>query len=156
MPLWHVALCNPSCLPPTPADWVAGLLHGQWRVSDYNNALKLGYDPAAECYPEWLASQVRLVVVLRGARRATSRRAGMGLEWDSSSGLQVHVVTSCLVAACLLHNVSVTPPPVFSAICAPAAPGGGGPWRPSGARHRQGSRAQRPAPQLHCVRRHHR
>ncbi|PRW56955.1 Six-hairpin glycosidase [Chlorella sorokiniana] len=39
------------------ADWVAGLLHGQWRVSDYNNALKLGYDPGAECYPEWLASQ---------------------------------------------------------------------------------------------------
>ncbi len=40
------------------ADWVAGLLHGQWRVTDYNNALKLGFDPAEECYPEWLAEQV--------------------------------------------------------------------------------------------------
>lgn len=40
------------------ADWVAGLLHGQWRVTDYNNALKLGFDPGAECYPEWLAEQV--------------------------------------------------------------------------------------------------
>lgn len=42
------------------ADWVAGLLHGQWRVTDYNNALKLGFDPAEECYPEWLADQVGL------------------------------------------------------------------------------------------------
>lgn len=42
------------------ADWVAGLLHGQWRVTDCNNALKLGFDPADECYPEWLAEQVGL------------------------------------------------------------------------------------------------
>jgi sugar (pentulose or hexulose) kinase len=41
------------------ADWVAALLHGEWRVTDYNNALKLGYDPAEEAYPEWLAEQVR-------------------------------------------------------------------------------------------------
>ena len=41
------------------ADWVAALLHGEWRVTDYNNALKLGYDPAEEAYPEWLADQVR-------------------------------------------------------------------------------------------------
>ena len=41
------------------ADWVAALLHGEWRVTDYNNALKLGYDPAEEAYPDWLAEQVR-------------------------------------------------------------------------------------------------
>ncbi|EFN55058.1 hypothetical protein CHLNCDRAFT_31526 [Chlorella variabilis] len=54
------------------ADWIAGLLHGEWRVTDYNNALKLGYDPAAECYPDWLCDQpfaclLPLAVVAPGA-----------------------------------------------------------------------------------------
>lgn len=48
----------PNPLSSLQADWVAGLLHCQWRVTDYNNALKLGYDPAEERYPEWLAEQV--------------------------------------------------------------------------------------------------
>ncbi|HBB31187.1 MAG TPA: carbohydrate kinase [Cyanobacteria bacterium UBA8803] len=37
------------------ADWLAFLLHGQLGVSDYHNALKLGYDPEHLCYPAWLA-----------------------------------------------------------------------------------------------------
>ena len=40
------------------ADWVGSLLHGRRDVSDWNNALKLGFDPAAERWPAWLASQV--------------------------------------------------------------------------------------------------
>jgi len=36
------------------ADWLAFLLHGQQGVSDYHNALKLGYDPARLRYPVWL------------------------------------------------------------------------------------------------------
>lgn len=40
------------------ADWIAGNLHGLWTISDYNNVLKLGYDPAVEAFPEWLSSQV--------------------------------------------------------------------------------------------------
>ncbi|GFR50176.1 hypothetical protein Agub_g12343 [Astrephomene gubernaculifera] len=45
------------------ADWLAGLLYGMCDpygnagVSDWNNALKLGYDPASESYPGWLATQ---------------------------------------------------------------------------------------------------
>lgn len=31
-------------------------------VSDWNNALKLGYDPEAEIYPEWLTAQVGTVM----------------------------------------------------------------------------------------------
>lgn len=38
------------------ADWLAFLLHGQLGISDYHNALKLGYDVAALCYPNWLRS----------------------------------------------------------------------------------------------------
>ncbi|HBL10838.1 MAG TPA: carbohydrate kinase [Cyanobacteria bacterium UBA11162] len=36
------------------ADWLAFLLHGQLGISDYHNALKLGYDPEKLCYPIWI------------------------------------------------------------------------------------------------------
>ncbi|KAK6136705.1 hypothetical protein DH2020_029533 [Rehmannia glutinosa] len=39
------------------ADWLLWLLHGKLGVSDYNNALKVGYDPECESYPPWLISQ---------------------------------------------------------------------------------------------------
>ncbi len=38
------------------ADWLAGLLHQQRPVSDYHNALKLGYDVRSQTYPDWLMS----------------------------------------------------------------------------------------------------
>lgn len=36
------------------ADWIAGRLSGRYDVSDENNCLKLGYDPVARCWPDWL------------------------------------------------------------------------------------------------------
>ena len=36
------------------ADWLAFLLHGQLGISDYHNALKLGYDVESLCYPQWI------------------------------------------------------------------------------------------------------
>ncbi|KAK3006754.1 hypothetical protein RJ639_016195 [Escallonia herrerae] len=39
------------------ADWLLWLLHGKLGVSDYNNALKVGYDPELDAYPPWLLSQ---------------------------------------------------------------------------------------------------
>lgn len=36
------------------ADWLAFLLHGKLAISDYHNALKLGYDVENLCYPDWL------------------------------------------------------------------------------------------------------
>lgn len=38
------------------ADWLSSLLHGQPDISDYNNALKLGYDPHSLSYPSWLTA----------------------------------------------------------------------------------------------------
>ena len=37
------------------ADWLGFLLHGKLGISDYHNALKLGYDVDNLCYPQWLA-----------------------------------------------------------------------------------------------------
>ncbi|KAI9123994.1 hypothetical protein K1719_005294 [Acacia pycnantha] len=36
------------------ADWLLWLIHGKLGVSDYNNALKVGYDPEVDSYPAWL------------------------------------------------------------------------------------------------------
>ncbi len=36
------------------ADWLAFLLHGCLGISDYHNALKLGYDVEQLSYPDWL------------------------------------------------------------------------------------------------------
>ena len=36
------------------ADWLAYLLHGKLGISDYHNALKLGYDQQLLAYPDWL------------------------------------------------------------------------------------------------------
>lgn len=38
------------------ADWLAFLLHGQLGISDYHNALKLGYDVGELRYPDWMAA----------------------------------------------------------------------------------------------------
>lgn len=36
------------------ADWIAGQLSGRFDISDENNALKSGYDPLQQKWPEWL------------------------------------------------------------------------------------------------------
>ncbi|MDH5485144.1 MAG: FGGY-family carbohydrate kinase [Gammaproteobacteria bacterium] len=36
------------------ADWIAGMLCGNFSTSDENNALKSGYDPVTGCWPEWI------------------------------------------------------------------------------------------------------
>lgn len=36
------------------ADWLAGRLTGRFGLSDWNNSLKMGFDPIALRWPEWL------------------------------------------------------------------------------------------------------
>ncbi|WGF87435.1 FGGY-family carbohydrate kinase [Marinivivus vitaminiproducens] len=36
------------------ADWLAARLTGRWGLSDANNALKLGFDPVAFAWPDWM------------------------------------------------------------------------------------------------------
>jgi len=36
------------------ADWLSGRLSGRFGVSDWNNALKLGFDPVSLAWPTWL------------------------------------------------------------------------------------------------------
>ncbi len=54
---WHL---NPATGQAThflhQADWLGVLLHGKLGLSDYHNALKLGYDPEQLAYPDWLTT----------------------------------------------------------------------------------------------------
>lgn len=36
------------------ADWIVGRLSGRFDVTDENNALKTGYDPVTQAWPEWI------------------------------------------------------------------------------------------------------
>jgi sugar (pentulose or hexulose) kinase len=36
------------------ADWLAARLHGRFDITDWNNALKTGFDPRTLCWPDWL------------------------------------------------------------------------------------------------------
>ena len=51
------------------ADWISGKLSGRFDRSDWNNALKTGYDPVAARWPEWIgrtgADLTKLPVVLK-------------------------------------------------------------------------------------------
>ncbi len=38
------------------SDWIAGKLCNQWGITDYNNALKLGYDVIRLDWPQWIQS----------------------------------------------------------------------------------------------------
>ncbi|AGF53179.1 slr1420 [Synechocystis sp. PCC 6803] len=57
------------------ADWLASLLHGGRPVSDYHNALKLGYNPHNLTYPDWLknASWFALLPPVIAPGKAISR-----------------------------------------------------------------------------------
>ncbi|MFA5081282.1 MAG: FGGY-family carbohydrate kinase [Hydrogenophilaceae bacterium] len=41
------------------ADWLASLLTGLPGVSDYHNALKMGFEPGARDWPEWVGELIR-------------------------------------------------------------------------------------------------
>jgi D-ribulokinase len=36
------------------ASWISGQFSGQFKVTDENNALKLGYDPVSRAWPDWI------------------------------------------------------------------------------------------------------
>jgi len=64
-PTKQLSLCGTGILPVVEklyflhqADWLAFLLHGKLGISDYHNALKLGFDVDTLCYPNWLVEGI--------------------------------------------------------------------------------------------------
>jgi sugar (pentulose or hexulose) kinase len=92
------------------ADWIAGRLIGRFDGSDENNALKLGYDPVARRWPDWLGKldvprallpQVRVPGAEIGAIDPKMARL-LGL----SSSTRIHAGTTDGVAAFIATRAS--------------------------------------------------
>ncbi|MDT8387152.1 MAG: FGGY-family carbohydrate kinase [Thiogranum sp.] len=75
------------------ADWLSSRLTGNFGISDENNALKLGYDPLARRWPDWLRS-LNLAdgclpdVVAPGAYVGTVRKT-LAARWNWTSAVEV-------------------------------------------------------------------
>ncbi len=76
------------------ADWLAFLLHGQLGITDYHNALKLGYDVENLRYPEWL-EKLQISIHLPKVVTPGSASAQLRPEIAAEFGLR----RDCLVCA---------------------------------------------------------
>jgi xylulokinase len=91
------------------ADWLAWLLHGQLGISDYHNALKLGYDVGDLTYPDWLLGMnlpVQLPqIVAPGMAIATITRE-ISQQFQLPPTCMVHAGTTDSIAAFLASGAS--------------------------------------------------
>jgi sugar (pentulose or hexulose) kinase len=87
------------------ADWLAGRLCGRFGISDENNALKLGYDPLACCWPAWLDALDVKRDLLPGALPPGTVIGSATVQAHEQTGLpvgaRVHIGTTDSIAATL-------------------------------------------------------
>lgn len=92
------------------ADWLAFLLHGRLGVTDYHNALKLGYDVGELCYPDWLLNlslPVVLPQVLAPGEAIAPVSAAIAQQFGLPRTCQIHAGTTDSIAAFLASGVKV-------------------------------------------------
>jgi len=91
------------------ADWLAAQLHGQWGVSDYHNALKIGYDVGVLSYPTWL-QQLEIASLLPRVIAPGSRIGSVSVravqQYDLHPTCQVHAGTTDSIAAFMASGAS--------------------------------------------------
>jgi hypothetical protein len=87
------------------ADWVLGRLSGRFGVSDWNNCLRLGYDPAREAWPDWLngldLGGLRLPVVVAPGHPVGVVDPAVAAATGLPAELMVHAGTTDSTAAVL-------------------------------------------------------
>lgn len=84
------------------ADWLAFLLHGKLGISDYHNALKLGYDVAALKYPEWLENleiPVKLPQILSPGTPIAAIKSEIARRYNFPTTCQICAGTTDSIAA---------------------------------------------------------
>jgi len=95
------------------ADWLAFLLHGKLGISDYHNALKLGFDVDTLCYPNWLiegiagAATPELPRVVAPGTPVGEVRAQVGDRFGFPRGCMVCAGTTDSIAAFLASGVNL-------------------------------------------------
>jgi D-ribulokinase len=94
------------------ADWLSFLLHGKLGISDYHNALKLGYDPATEAYPDWFNApflqplQLYLPQVLPPGMLIGSIAPSVSVQLDLPLDCQIRAGTTDSIAAFLASGAT--------------------------------------------------
>lgn len=92
------------------ADWLAFLLHGKLGVSDYHNALKLGYDVAMLAYPQWfdgLNLGIKLPQVLTPGTPIGTLKSNLVKEFGFSPTCQICAGTTDSIAAFFASGAAV-------------------------------------------------
>ncbi|MEG4272980.1 MULTISPECIES: FGGY-family carbohydrate kinase [unclassified Microcoleus] len=115
-----VSLCGTGILPVVEklyflhqADWLAFLLHGKLGISDYHNALKLGFDVDTLCYPNWLiegiagAATPELPQVVAPGTPVGEVRAQVGDRFGFPRDCMVCAGTTDSIAAFLASGVNL-------------------------------------------------
>lgn len=92
------------------ADWLSALLHGQFGITDYHNALKLGYDVGELRYPDWLQGldlPFRLPQVLAPGAAIAPLTPEIAQRFDFPSDCLVCAGTTDSIAAFLASGAAV-------------------------------------------------
>lgn len=92
------------------ADWLSYLLHGQLGISDYHNALKLGYDVGALRYPDWLRNlqtPFRLPNVVAPGTPIAPIQSQIADRWEFPSSCLVCAGTTDSIAAFLASGANL-------------------------------------------------
>ena len=93
------------------ADWLGFLLHGKLGVSDYHNALKLGYDVEALHYPEWinrLQLSIQLPEVVIPGNPVGELRSDIAAKYNFPKNCVVCAGTTDSIAAFIASGASST------------------------------------------------
>ena len=91
------------------ADWLAFLLHGKLGISDYHNALKLGYDVEQLNYPDWLQKlDCRNLYprVLTPGTLVDTITPTQSLHFDIPKNCTIHIGTTDSIAAFLASGAA--------------------------------------------------
>ena len=94
------------------ADWLAFHLHGILGLSDYHNALKLGYDVAGDRYPDWFQTlpaavqSVRLPQVLTPGCPIACLTPAIAQEFSIPESCEVCAGTTDSIAAFLASDAA--------------------------------------------------
>ena len=86
------------------ADFISSRLLGRAGGSDYNNALKTGFDPEMDAWPEWIGGAISLEVLPKVASPGTALgevSAATAQTFGLSAGTQVFAGTTDSIAAFL-------------------------------------------------------
>jgi D-ribulokinase len=118
-PTTQFSLCGTGILPVIEklyflhqADWLAFLLHGKLGISDYHNALKLGFDVDTLCYPDWLIQGIagavtpKLPQVVAPGTPVGELKAEVGDRFGFPRHCTVYAGTTDSIAAFLASGVN--------------------------------------------------